>query len=147
MDERSGRADDPDDQELALAEAGDATVKRFHYASHDQFRQHLADFVATCNFARRLKTLRGVTSYEAICKAWKDEPSRFTQSVPSNSGTKHLSVRLGLVISKQDIGWAPCRSNAFPTDNHPRTNIEMDVSKMDVRTRYSTRAIRHHGGY
>ncbi|MGU3421232.1 IS481 family transposase, partial [Methylobacterium sp. D54C] len=31
-------------------------------------------------FARRLKTLRGLTPYEAICKAWVDEPSRFTQN-------------------------------------------------------------------
>jgi transposase InsO family protein len=37
----------------------DATVKRFHYENHDQLRQHLADFVAAYNFARRLKTLRG----------------------------------------------------------------------------------------
>ena len=55
----------------------DATVKRFHYDSHDQLRQHLADFVAAYNFARRLKTLRGLTPYEAICKAWTDEPFRF----------------------------------------------------------------------
>ena len=55
----------------------DATVKRFHYDSHDQLRQHLADFVAAYNFARRLKTLRGLTPYEAICKAWTDEPARF----------------------------------------------------------------------
>ncbi|MBP6879089.1 MAG: IS481 family transposase, partial [Phenylobacterium sp.] len=26
---------------------------------------------------RRLKTLRGLTPYEAICKAWADEPHRF----------------------------------------------------------------------
>src|SRR3712207_452647 len=42
----------------------DATVKRFHYASHDQLRQHLADFVAAYNFGRRLKTLKGLTPYE-----------------------------------------------------------------------------------
>ncbi len=56
----------------------DATVKRFHYESHEQLRQHLTDFVAAYNFARRLKTLRGLTPYEAICRAWTDEPSRFT---------------------------------------------------------------------
>ena len=55
----------------------DATVKRFYYDSHDQLRQHLIDFVAAYNFARRLKTLRGLTPYEAICKAWTDEPFRF----------------------------------------------------------------------
>src|ERR671911_1497202 len=56
----------------------EATVKRFHYNSHDQLRTHLADFVAAYNFARRLKTLRGLTPYEAICKAWAEEPHRFT---------------------------------------------------------------------
>ncbi len=29
------------------------------------------------NFARRLKTLRGLTPYEFICKAWTSGPSRF----------------------------------------------------------------------
>ncbi len=56
----------------------DATVKRFHYTTHDQLRTHLADFVAAYNFARRLKTLRGLTPYEAICRAWAEEPQRFT---------------------------------------------------------------------
>ncbi len=39
----------------------DATVKRFHYESHDQLRMHLADVMAAYNFARRLKTLSGLT--------------------------------------------------------------------------------------
>ena len=37
----------------------DATVRRFYYESHDQLRQHLADFVSAYNFGRRLKTLKG----------------------------------------------------------------------------------------
>ena len=41
-----------------------ATVKRFHYDSHDQLRRHLNDFVSAYNFARRLKTLKGLTPYE-----------------------------------------------------------------------------------
>ena len=67
----------------------DATVKRFHYETHDQLEKHLADFVAAYNFARRLKTLRGLTPYESICKAWTDEPG-FIQSAPPIAGTKHL---------------------------------------------------------
>src|ERR1700712_1164799 len=55
----------------------EATVKRHHYDSHDQLRQHLGDFVAAYNFGRRLKTLKGLTPYEAICKAGKKEPARF----------------------------------------------------------------------
>jgi transposase InsO family protein len=55
----------------------DATVKRFHYDTHRQLRQHLADFVDAYNFARRLKTLKGLTPYEHICKCWTSEPDRF----------------------------------------------------------------------
>lgn len=39
----------------------ESTVKRYHYDSHDQLRAHLADFIAAYNFARRLKTLSGLT--------------------------------------------------------------------------------------
>ena len=56
----------------------EATVRRYHYESHAQLRQHLADFVTAYNFARRLKTLRGLTPYEAICSAWTKRPERFT---------------------------------------------------------------------
>jgi len=55
----------------------EATVKRFHYETHEQLRSHLTDFVNAYNFARRLKTLKGLTPYEAICKAWTKEPKRF----------------------------------------------------------------------
>ena len=55
----------------------DATVKRYHYDDHAQLERHLADFVAAYNFGRRLKTLRGLTPYEFICKCWTSEPERF----------------------------------------------------------------------
>ena len=55
----------------------DATVKRYHYDSHQQFKSHLADFVNAYNYGRRLKTLKGLTSYEYICKIWTIEPERF----------------------------------------------------------------------
>jgi transposase InsO family protein len=56
----------------------DATVKRFHYDGHNDLRKHLVDFVAAYNFSRRLKTLKGLTPYEFICKQWTVEPERFT---------------------------------------------------------------------
>ena len=56
----------------------DATVKRFHYDGHDQLRLHLASFVDAYNYARRLKTLQGMTPYEEICRTWTREPDRFT---------------------------------------------------------------------
>src|SRR5918993_1092181 len=56
----------------------DATVKRFHYGSHEQLRDHLADFVTAYNFGRPLKTLRGLTPYGFVCQAWAESPSLFT---------------------------------------------------------------------
>ena len=55
----------------------EATVRRYHYAGHDQLRTHLADFIAAYNHARRLKMLRGLTPYEYIVKCWTEEPERF----------------------------------------------------------------------
>jgi transposase-like protein len=55
----------------------DATIKRFHYDSHDQLRTRLADFLAADNFARGLKTLSDLTPYEYIRKIWISEPSSF----------------------------------------------------------------------
>jgi hypothetical protein len=46
----------------------DATVKRYFYETHDQLRTHLRDVVDAYNFARRLKTLRGLTPYEFVAK-------------------------------------------------------------------------------
>jgi hypothetical protein len=70
----------------------EATVKRYHYENHDQLRRHLADFLDAYNFARRLKTLKGLTPYEFICKRWTIEPKRFTLNpAPANAGTKQLA--------------------------------------------------------
>jgi len=55
----------------------EATVKRFHYEDHNQLRTHLTDFINAYNYARRLKTLKGLTPYEYICKIWTKEPERF----------------------------------------------------------------------
>ena len=77
MDKRTGRANEPHDQGPAPAEAGDATVKRYHDDSHDQLRTHLHLFVNAYNYARRLKMLRGLTPCAFICNAWTKEPDRF----------------------------------------------------------------------
>lgn len=55
----------------------DATVKRFPHDGHNQLRRHLRDFIEAYNFGRRLKTLKGPTAYEFICKRWTMEPDRF----------------------------------------------------------------------
>jgi transposase InsO family protein len=56
----------------------EATVKRFHYDSHQQLETHLADFIDAYNYGRRLKTLNGLTPYEQVCKIWTKEPERFS---------------------------------------------------------------------
>jgi transposase InsO family protein len=71
----------------------DATVRRYYYESHDELQAHLQLFLEAYNYARRLKTLRGLTPpgphasgasrlrgltpYEFICKTWTDQPHRF----------------------------------------------------------------------
>ncbi|TAL77006.1 MAG: hypothetical protein EPN75_13535 [Beijerinckiaceae bacterium] len=62
-------------------------VRRFYYDSYDQLRRHLADFVAAYNFARRLKTLNGLTSCESICKTGASQPERFKRdTLPQIAG-------------------------------------------------------------
>ncbi|MGE3649416.1 MAG: integrase core domain-containing protein, partial [Reyranellaceae bacterium] len=56
----------------------EATVKRYHYDTHEQLERHLQLFVDAYNHARRLKTLRGLTPYEFVCGVWTKQPARFT---------------------------------------------------------------------
>ncbi|WP_150297369.1 IS481 family transposase, partial [Salipiger aestuarii] len=42
----------------------EATVKRYHYDTHSQLETHITDFIAAYNYARRLKTLQGLTPFE-----------------------------------------------------------------------------------
>ena len=55
----------------------EATVRRYHYDTNRQLEEHLAAFLDAYNFAKRLKTLRGLTPYEHICNVWTDQPDRF----------------------------------------------------------------------
>lgn len=48
----------------------EATVKRYHYETHRQLKEHLSQFLMSYNFARRLKTLKGLTPYEQISLCW-----------------------------------------------------------------------------
>lgn len=60
----------------------DATVKRYHYGTHDDLRTHLQLFLDAYNHARRLKATCGLTPYEFICRAWTKEPERFRLAPP-----------------------------------------------------------------
>ena len=63
----------------------EATVKRYHYDDHAQLRQHLGDFISAYNFARRLKTLKGLTPYEYICTIWTQACGRWLNNRAENS--------------------------------------------------------------
>ncbi len=52
----------------------DATVKRYFYQAHEQLKAHLQTFLMAYNLAKRLKTLKGLTPYEFVCKTWTNEP-------------------------------------------------------------------------
>ena len=55
----------------------EATVKQFYYESHDQLRAHLHAFLMVYNFAKRLKSLRGLTPYDFICRTFTQSPQVF----------------------------------------------------------------------
>jgi transposase InsO family protein len=68
----------------------EATVKRYHYDSHEQLKSHLQTFLMAYNFARRLKTLKGLTPYQYICKIWTEQPERFI--INPNQHTVGLNI-------------------------------------------------------
>lgn len=55
----------------------EATVKRYYYDSHQQLKEHLQAFVNAYNFAKRLKSLKGLTPYEFIVKSFQSTPESF----------------------------------------------------------------------
>jgi transposase-like protein len=55
----------------------DATVKRYYYDNHTQLKEHLYNFINAYNFAKRLKTLKGLTPYEFIIKSFQLDPKLF----------------------------------------------------------------------
>lgn len=77
----------------------EATVKRYHYDRHEQLENHLADFINAYNYARRLKTLKGLTPYEYICKLSTKEPERFKfdpiHQMPGLNAPRAFSSELG----------------------------------------------------
>jgi hypothetical protein len=55
----------------------EATAPRYPYETHHGLRAHLGTFLEANNFARRLKTLQGLTPFEFISQQWTSEPHRF----------------------------------------------------------------------
>ena len=72
----------------------EATVKRYHYDTHRQLKMHLNIFIAACNYARRLKMLRGLTPYESISRSLAEQPQNSIIKPESPiTGTKHIAFR------------------------------------------------------
>lgn len=67
----------------------EATVRTYHYLNHAQLREHLTAFLNAYNFAKRLKTLAGLTAFQFICSCFQKQPDRFTSS-------PHLSLGLNI---------------------------------------------------
>jgi hypothetical protein len=61
LDEWSGRTHEPDNQ--------GSNRQTLSLQSHEQLENHLDDFINAYNYGRRLKTLKGLTPYEYICKS------------------------------------------------------------------------------
>jgi hypothetical protein len=55
----------------------EATVKPFYYSSHPQLKAHLHAFLMVYNFSKRLKSLRGLTPYDFICRSFERSPLCF----------------------------------------------------------------------
>jgi transposase InsO family protein len=55
----------------------EATVHRYYYDTHRQLQQHLQAFINAYNFAKRLKSIDGLTPYEFIINSWKNNPASF----------------------------------------------------------------------
>jgi hypothetical protein len=56
-------------------------------------RAHLQPFLDPYNYARRLKTLRGLTPYEFICKPGHSRPAAFRGEPTPHPGTEQLIMR------------------------------------------------------
>jgi hypothetical protein len=52
------------------------------FANHAPLRNHLNDFMLAYNFAKRLKTLKGLTPYEYICKSGQQSQSDSSSTRP-----------------------------------------------------------------
>lgn len=52
----------------------EATTMSFHYASIQQRRRHIADWLIADNFAKQLEALKFRALYEAVEELWKSKP-------------------------------------------------------------------------
>jgi transposase InsO family protein len=58
----------------------EATVKKYHYDSESQFKQHLYDFLNVYNFAKKLKSLKFKSPWDFIVDYYKKNATIFTNN-------------------------------------------------------------------
>ncbi len=55
----------------------DANVNRYYYQSNEQLEEHLNAFIMAYNFAKQLKTLKGLSPFDFIVMSWGENPDVF----------------------------------------------------------------------
>lgn len=55
----------------------EATVKAFHYASINELRRHVQDWLVAYKYVKQLKALRFKTPCEAVEQLWNAKPDIF----------------------------------------------------------------------
>jgi transposase InsO family protein len=55
----------------------ESTVNSYFYQNTEQLERHLDTFTCAYNFAKHLKTINGLSSYQFIVKSWAENPLPF----------------------------------------------------------------------
>ena len=121
----------------------EATVKKYHYETHQNLRDHLQTFLMAYNFAKRLKTLKGLTSYEFICKCWTEEPKKFRLNPMHHTpglNTYHLDGRVRSARGSEKVaGFAAdefclCQVRVEEFCNFVFVNLDPDAASLASTT-------------
>ena len=106
------------------------TVARYQNDGRKQLSQRLEPFVRAYNFARRPKTLGGLTPYKLICQYWTRPLERFSkhpiQQMPGLSPWLPRSLSLTTENCR-------CKTIADPGQHH-KTALGRSSPRMDRRT-------------
>ena len=114
----------------------EATVRRYHYETHQQLRASKPSSTPY-NFAKRLKTLRGLTPYEHICKAWADQPRGNSDTIQPTSlrGTetpRHDARGIPLMREERLEGRACSRSTSGTATSAARPSCGPPVMALSL---------------
>ncbi len=97
-----------------------------HYENHDELRTHLQLFLNAYNHARRLKALRGLTPCEFTCRAWTQEPKRFSLN-PSHHTPRLNIERRRWVVERTHAWMARLRRLTIRHEQHKHIHMASTV--------------------